>query len=581
MAQKNPNTNIKAFILSILFISLWSPTYLFSQKIKNSDVPDVVQETLLREHPMAKVREWSIEDKLYVATVTEDGMRGKIFIKTDGEWELSKFDTPARELPAKISDYVKNNYPNFNVTESSFAMNPTDRTFYYLEVRRTGIGAGLPSKLKFNTNGDLLNREDPEGFTIQETATEKEVERRERVAKNPETKEKKEKEVVKKEPDYIINETQVPAAIMKNYAKRFRGASNPVWKHKEGDTTYTVECVFRELKNRVMFHENGALIETRSEMPDKSIFGAVAKFLNENYKGYKYVYGEKIVRTDKNNGYETRIIERKYAKQKLETRIIFDKAGRILKSFPPEYEAESKQIDNRDKRFAKEFEKDIENSVDGAERMKNTEINIRELPSPIHTYIKANYPNYTTKNAYFIEDADLGNAYQVRVQMDGINQPFVELYFDSFGKFLRSEDDQGKEVVAQPEIPATELVYEVTVPEAVKTAFAGKFPKATNTTWDEVNDDFEATYDDKKGKQKALFAADGNWLSSSNEINTANVPTAIQDYIKKNHGKRTEITKAWLVKKNDKKTYYKVEIIDKKTNIDDVLEFTQTGKLVE
>jgi hypothetical protein len=579
MAQKNPNTCIKTIILSMLFISLWSPNLLFSQKIKNSDVPNIVQETLLREHPMAKVREWSIEDKLYVATVTEDGMRGRIFIKSDGEWELSKFETPVRELPTKITDYIRNNYPNFNIIESSFAMNPTDRTFYYLEVRRTGIGAGLPSKLKFTTNGDLLNREDPEGFTIQETASEREVERRERATRNPETREKEE---VKKEPDYIINESQVPAAIMKNFAKRFRGASNPVWKHKEGDTTYTVECVFRELKNRATFHKNGTWIETRSEMLEKSIFGAVAKFLNQHYKGYKYVSGEKIVRADKNNGYETRIIERKYARQKFETRLIFDKGGRILKTYLPEYEIKKDQTEfNRDKRFAKEFERDIENSVNATERMKNTEINIRELPSLINSYIKTNYPNYTTKNAYFIEDEDLGNAYQVRVQMDGINQPFVELFFDSFGKFLRSEDDQGKEVIAQPEIPASELVYEVTVPEAVKTAFAGKFPKAINPTWDEVNDDFEATFDDRRGKQKALFSADGTWISNSNEINVANVPASIQNHIKQNHGRRTEITKAWLVKKNDKKTYYKVEIIDKRTNIDDVLEFTQTGKLVE
>ncbi len=583
MAQKNLNTRLKNVILSCFLISIFTPINLFSQKIKDSDVPEIVKETLLREHPMAKTREWSMEEKSYVAIVTEDGMRGKVFIKPDGEWELSKFETPVRELPAKISDYIKNNYPNFVISESSFAMNTVDRTFYYLEVKRTGIGAGLPSKIKFTTNGDLIHRDDPEGFTIQETASENEVERRERIAKNPDAREKKVKAEVKKEPDYIINESSVPAAITKTYSKRFRGALNPIWKHKEGDTTYTVECTHRELKNRVMFHENGTWLETRTEMPEKTMFGAVSKFLNQHYKGYKYVYAEKIIRANKNNGYETKIIQRKHSKNKLETFLIFDKSGRIFKTILPE---ETDVITEKtetaiDKQFAKEFEKDKENLIDGAERMKNSEISTRELPSPITNYIKGNYPDFRTKNAYFIEDEELGNAYQVRIQKDGINQPSVELFFNKEGKFLRSEDNQGKEVIAQPTISVEDTSYEIVVPELVKTGFNEKYPKITSVTWKEENDDYEANYEDRKGKQKSLFSADGTWISTSNQINVENVPSSIQDHIKKNQGKRTEITKAWLVKKNDKKTYYKVEILDKKTNIDDVLEFTQTGKLVE
>lgn len=584
MAQKKLNTRLKVIILSIIFISLCTPIHLFSQKIKKSDVPQVVQETLVREHPMAKIKEWSIEDKLYVAIINEDGMSGRVFIEADGKWELSKFETSTRELPAKITDYVKNNYPNFIVSECCIAINPTDRTYYYLEVKRTGIGAGLPSKLKFSTIGDLMHRDDPEGFTIQETATENEVERRERLAKNPDerNKDKKNKEE-KKEPDYIISQGSVPAPVTKTYLKKFRGETNPIWKHKEGDTTYAVECVYRELKNKAIFHENGTWIETRSEMQEKTMFGAVRKFLNEHYSGFKYVYAEKIVRADKNNGYETRIIQKKHSKSKLETLLVFDKSGRIFKTYLPEeiIQKEKQTQSSTDIKFAEKFEQDKENLANGTQKMKNTEINIRELPSPIISYIKDNYSEFRTKNAYFIEDEDLGNAYHVKVQKDGINQPSVELFFDKSGVFLRSEDNLGKEVIAQPVISAEEAVYEISVPEVIKTAFATKYPKITSATWEEVNDDYEANYEDRRGKQKALFSMDGTWLSTASQLNPDNVPTSIKDYLKKNHGKRTEITKAWLLKKNDRKTYYKVEILDKKTSIDDVLEFTQTGKLVE
>lgn len=589
MAQKKQNTPLKVIILSIIFISLCMPIHLFSQKIKKSDVPQNVQESLVREHPMAKIKEWSIEDKLYVAIINEDGMHGKVFIKADGTWELSKFDTPTREIPAKIMDYIKTNYPNFVVSESCISTNLTDRTFYYLEVKRTGIGAGLPSKLKFSTTGNLINREDPEGFTIQETATEEELTKRERIAKNPDEGKKrkkskeKEEEGENKEPDFIINESQLPAAVAKTFSKKLRGAANPVWKYKEGDTIYAVECVFRELKTSALFHENGTWIETRSEMLEKSMFGSVNKFLNEHYKGFKYVYAEKIVRADKNNGYETRIIQKKHSKSKLETLLIFDKGGRILKTFLPEdiVKQEEQVRTATDIKFAEKFEKEKESLVDGARKTRNTEISIRELPSPILSYIKDNYSDFRTKNAYFIEDEDLGNAYQIKVQKDGINQPFVELFFDKFGVFLRSEDDQGKEIVAQSEIATEEIEEKQSVPEIVKVAFATKYPKITAVNWEETNDGYEATYDDRKGKQKALFMIDGIWISTASEVNPDNVTTSIKDYIKKNHGKRTEITKAWLVKKNDKKTYYKVEILDRKTNIDDILEFTQAGKPVE
>ena len=135
--------------------------------------------------------------------------------------------------------------------------------------------------------------------------------------------------------------------------------------------------------------------------------------------------------------------------------------------------------------------------------------------------------------------------------------------------------------MAQSEIATEEIEEKQSVPEIVKVAFATKYPKITDVDWAETDKGYEANYDDRKGKQKALFMIDGTWISTASEVNPDNVTTSIKDYIKKNHGKRTEITKAWLVKKNDKKTYYKVEILDRKTNIDDILEFTQAGKPVE
>lgn len=572
-------------LIAIMSVLVLSTTASFAQKIKTSDVPDVVQEALIREHPMAKLKEWVIEDKTYVAFVVEDGIKGRVFIKSDGEWEISKFETPVREMPAKITDYIKLNYPNFIISECSYAQNTKDKTFYYLEVKRTGIGAGLPSKLKFSTTGDLINREDPPGFSIQETATESEIQKNKRVATNPDAvpKEEKTKKPEKKLPEDLISDASVPGPVKKTFDKRFMRAEKVQWYHKEGDSLYTAKCVFREINNTVKIAESGAWVETRTEMGEDNLFASVKKYLNDNFKGHKLVYADKIMRADKNNGYSAIIYEKANIKDKYETKLLFDKSGKILKTIYPDVTetTNNPKESSLDKKFSKTYDSNQDNVNDVDEKMKNSEVKEKELPSPITKYCTVNYPGFRIKKSYFIEDADLGNVYQLRVQRDGINQPYVNLFFDKFGNFIKSEDDKGVEKTVEPVIVEnTEMPAEIVVPDTVKQAFALKFPKITSIRWEELDGGYEGSFDDKKGVQKAMFMKNGTWMYTANQMNPESVSDLIKDDIKKNHGKKSEITKAWIVKKNDKKTYYRVEIKDKKTNEEEVLEYTNSGKLV-
>ncbi len=572
-------------IIVLACILFLNTSVSFAQKVKTSDVPDVVQESLMREHPMSKLKEWVIEDKLYVAFIIEDGVKGKVYIKSDGEWEISKFETPVREMPAKITDYIKLNYPNFIISESSYAQNAKDKTFYYIEVKRTGIGAGLPSKLKFSTIGDLINREDPPGFTIQETASEDEIQKNKRVATNPDAvpKEEKTKKPEKKLPEDLISESSVPAPVKKTFDKRFMRAEKVQWFHREGDSIYNVKCVFREISNTVKIAESGAWVETRSEMKEETLFASVKKYLLNNFKGHKLVYADKIIRADKNNGYSAIIYEKANIKDKYETKLIFDKSGKILKTIYPQITDTSNdpKQSSLDKKFSQSYDSNQDNLKDGDEKMKNSEVKEKELPSPITKYCAANYPGFRIKKSYFVEDADLGNVYQLRVQRDGINQPYVDLYFDKFGNFIRSEDGNGVEKTVEAVIVEdTQMPTTLVVPDTVKKAFAVKFPKITSIRWEEVDEGFEGSFDDKKGVQKVMFTPNGTWVYSANQMNPESVSEIIKNDIKKNHGKKVEITKAWIVKKSDKKTYYKIEIKNKKTNEDEVLEYTNSGKLV-
>lgn len=576
-----------SFVVLILIIStfLFSGT-AFGQKVNANDVPTKVSETLVQEYPMAKLRDWYIEDNLYVAHVVEDRVRGRVFINSNGEWQLTKFEAPVRELPAVITEYVNKEYPNFSISESSFAQDPKIRNYYFLEVKRSGIGVGQPSTLKFDINGHLVERNDPPGFTIQETATADEVARKRRVATNPDAKEPKERKQKKAKqadiPENLISESSLPELVKRTFTKRFRSAKDPQWFKGKEDTLYTVKCVFRETNTIATFDEDGAWVETRTEMGPKNLFAKVSKFLDEHYRGYNLVYADKIMRADKNNGYSAVIIERKYRKEKYETRLLFDRSGNIFKTFLPEFEDEDEDEGDSsiDRRYRKAYEEDYENISDAGSKMTNREISAKELPGAVSSYVLNNYPGTSIKNSFYIEDEDMGKVYQVRVQREGLNQVATDLYFDVFGNFIRSYDDTGEEIVNE-EVTEEISVIKLIVPDPIQNAFKQKYPRITQAEWDEIYGTYEALFIDRNKTTKVGFDESGNILYTSNKILPENLSERIRKYIRKEYGKRNEVKEAWMVRKADRKTYYQATLVDKRTQEETELEFTSSGVLVE
>ena len=159
------NKLLFALLLSAIQIVTISQNAIFAQKIKSSEVPSDVVQTLDEQYSYVKVTGWMKEGNTYIANIKDGSTTGKVYLTSSGEWIRTLFMVPVGELPSSITDYVKENYPDFIIVLSCLEEKEDESTHYYLEVKEDVVGA-KPSLLTFSTTGQnkLISRKDPEGF---------------------------------------------------------------------------------------------------------------------------------------------------------------------------------------------------------------------------------------------------------------------------------------------------------------------------------------------------------------------------------------------------------------------------------
>ncbi len=110
-----------------------------------------------------------------------------------------------------------------------------------------------------------------------------------------------------------------------------------------------------------------------------------------------------------------------------------------------------------------------------------------------------------------------------------------------------------------------------------KSAFAQRFPKAQEVTWDSTETGVVANFFDGKHESKATFDASGKFQYSAIFIEQEALPKTVQNYLKEKY-KIVEIALIQLVDNGQNKTY-QIEI---ESNTDYInLEFDNNGKLLK
>lgn len=373
------NKIVRFAVIFSVFLLLINSFDLFGQKIKSENVPDEVKQTLIDQQGEVKVSQWTLNEDTYVANFKVDGASVVAYIQSDGTFIKAATTIPKSTLPSAILSYIERNYPEFGVPIAEIREEANVPLYYYIEVKPDVIGASA-SILTFDNAGKLLKRTDPEGFETPELTPQQIVQQKaeqeiaetnapkgknkqtpktekqtptqepkeETSAPKPEPKPKAEptpkttpkpKAEPKTEPKETAEDGDVPSVVQKAFAKKVMQPEDLVW--NTIDEYYVAECNVKEQKNELYFTKAGVWEKTYTYLAEEAITGAMLKHLETNYKGYKFITAVKETRADKQDKVLVEFYEKANIKAQVSTSIVFDKLGRILKTYKADEEQPS------------------------------------------------------------------------------------------------------------------------------------------------------------------------------------------------------------------------------------------------
>ena len=119
---------------------------------------------------------------------------------------------------------------------------------------------------------------------------------------------------------------------------------------------------------------------------------------------------------------------------------------------------------------------------------------------------------------------------------------------------------------------------EISVPVAVKNAFAKDFPTVEKSKWSKEDDNFEVEFKNKGTELSATYNAAGIRLEVETEIETAMLPSAVTAYLTKNYA-AYKVTEAARIVDKSNVTTYEAEIKNGKEKMDVI--FTEKGQFIK
>ena len=551
------NKLLFALLLSAIQIVTISQNAIFAQKIKSSEVPSDVVQTLDEQYSYVKVTGWMKEGNTYIANIKDGSTTGKVYLTSSGEWIRTLFMVPVGELPSSITDYVKENYPDFIIVLSCLEEKEDESTHYYLEVKEDVVGA-KPSLLTFSTTGQnkLISRKDPEGFqdpTVKHpdkieqakaAAAEKQAAKEEaakREAAEKAAADKAAKEAAKNSPKAPASKPATPPAAKPANATAKANANTA----KPAQTAQKEAKPKKEKPEPVVKDEHGNIAIKANTVPDVVSKALAKKVLHPAELNWFLVDSVYIARC-LNQGKKTAVYITPAGVWEKTLTIMPEESvsglmAKHLNDFYPGWRFKSAVKEQR---------------ADKDDKMM------------VEFYEKANYKAKLVTTIFFDKagklirtidpDYELGGSKKESAEDDALNKYYEKMNMDL------GNDDAASD------------------PENVKAAFKLKYPKVNNVEWKEDGYmNYQAIFFTTRGKEVCVYNSYGElvetWVMGKNESLSA----TIQDYLKKEY-KGYKLKEYYSVKRlADKLNAYKVIIVDKKTQDEQELWFNLSGKPIE
>ncbi len=545
-----------AFVVAIQIVNM-AGNVVFAQKIKSSDVPDDVIQTLEFQYPYAKVLSWQKDGNDYVANIKDEGTAGTVTISAAGEWLHTRFQLPQKELPSTITEYVKKNYPDFIISVSALEEKENEKTHYYLEVKLDGVGSKA-STLTFSSTGNnaLLSRNDPADFKDPLAPVEKPTPK---PVAAKETKTDKESSSTKSSSSGSKTSSSASKSSTSNTKTSSTNtkSSSTSTKSSSSNTKTTTDKSKEEASKKEA--------KPKKEKPEvvvKDEHGNVALKANTIPEVVVKSLSKKVMHPeDLNWFFIDSMYVAKCTNSSKKTAVYISKTGvweKTLTVLPEESITGTmlKHLNDYYKGF--KFKSAVKEQR--ADKQDRTMVDF---------YEKANYKAKLVTTVIFDKSGKLIRTIDPDYQLDSGDQKVsvedeaLERYYEKMNMSLDNDDSQN-------------------VPESVKATFKLKYPRVTNVEWKEDdNMNYQAIYYGARGKEICVFNSYGEIVETMVMGKVDNLSATIQDYIKKNY-KNYKVTEFYTVKKTaEKTTYYKVYVVNKKTNEEDILWFNTSGRPVD
>jgi hypothetical protein len=192
-----------------------------------------------------------------------------------------------------------------------------------------------------------------------------------------------------------------------------------VWNKKED--YYVAECKIKDQKNEFYFTSEGVWEKTYTDLSEDAVTGPMMKHLSQNYKGYRFITAIKETRADKQDKFLVEFYEKANVKAQTSTTVVFDKLGRILKTYKPENEAPSDNYAKLNQETISEKPNEIPTLAIDAFKLKYPKITGVEWSEDDEGYFLASYFGVRGKEIVVMEGN--GSMLEIRSQanMDNIN----------------------------------------------------------------------------------------------------------------------------------------------------------------
>jgi hypothetical protein len=147
------NTKTIFIILCILF----SGFSLYSQNLKESDVPSAVKTKFAAMYPNVTGTKWEMENGKYEAEFKENNVETSVLFEAIGKYIQTEVEIPVSSLPAGVRDYASKTLKAKKINEACQITSSDGTVTYEAEIGKDDY--------LFDSNGSFLKKDSDSGDT--------------------------------------------------------------------------------------------------------------------------------------------------------------------------------------------------------------------------------------------------------------------------------------------------------------------------------------------------------------------------------------------------------------------------------